>query len=294
MDWDKLRIFYAVAEAGSFTKAGDKLNLSQSAISRQISGLEASLKTSLFHRHARGLTLTEEGELLFRTAHDVFTRLSMAQSLLMEAREKPSGELRVTAGGAFGSHWLARRLREFIDLYPDIRIDLKLDERELDLSIREADIALRSWRPTGPDLIFRKIISVTHHIYASPDYLRRFGMPQSLADLDNHRLITYGPKQAEGLDLNWMQLAERKTGRREPALQINNLYGMLLAVESGLGVASMPNYMIRSNNRIVRILPDVTGPEEEIYLVYPEELKNAKRLTSFRDFILRKVAESRF
>lgn len=294
LDWDKLRIFHAVAEAGSFTKAGDRLNLSQSAISRQISGLEGSLKTSLFHRHARGLTLTEEGELLFKTVHDVLARLNVVQTMLTDANEKPSGELRVTATVAFGTRWLARRIREFLDEYPEMHIGLRLDERELDLSVREADIAFRARRPTEPDLIFRKLLTVTHHIYASPDYLRRHGTPEKLADLDNHRLVCFGDRSPDGDLTNWIQHAEREVGRRIPALEINDLYGMMIAVESGLGIASLPNYMAKNNNRLVRILPEVTGPEEDIYLVYPEELKNTKRLVAFRNFILMKVAESHF
>ena len=103
MDWDKLRVFHAVAEAGSFTHAGEALNLSQSAVSRQISALEESLSVPLFHRHARGLILTEQGELLFRTARDVFSKLSMTEAMLTESREHPKGPLKVTTTVAFGS-----------------------------------------------------------------------------------------------------------------------------------------------------------------------------------------------
>src|SRR5277367_6558034 len=115
MDWDKLRIFYAVAEAGSFTHAGDALNLSQSAISRQISALEDSLKVVLFHRHARGLILTEQGEVLYHTARDVFSKLAMTEAQLSESRERPQGPLKVTTTVAFGTLWLAPRIREFLE-----------------------------------------------------------------------------------------------------------------------------------------------------------------------------------
>src|ERR1044071_2539069 len=123
MDWDKLRIFHAVAEAGSFTHAGEMLNLSQSAVSRQISALEESLKTPLFHRHARGLILTEAGEILYTTVRDVFGKLANVEAQITESRERPSGLLRITATVAFGSVWLVPRLREFLELYPDIEIN---------------------------------------------------------------------------------------------------------------------------------------------------------------------------
>ena len=110
MDWDKLRVFHAVGEAGSFTPAGEALNLSQSAVSRQIGALEESLGVPLFHRHARGLILTEQGELLYQTTRDVFSKLTSVQSMLSESTEKPTGPLRITTTMAFGSIWLTPRI----------------------------------------------------------------------------------------------------------------------------------------------------------------------------------------
>src|SRR4030065_1960952 len=138
MDWDKLRIFHAVADAGSFTHAGHELGLSQSAVSRQISALEESLNVSLFHRHARGLILTEQGELLYRTAHEVFAKLAMTEAQLTESKDRPKGQLKVTATVALGSTWLTPRMGEFLEIYPDVAVDLVLDDRALDLSMREA------------------------------------------------------------------------------------------------------------------------------------------------------------
>lgn len=295
MDWDKLRIFHAVAEAGSFTHAGEQLNLSQSAVSRQIAALEEYLQTSLFHRHARGLILTEQGELLYRTAHDVFAKLAMAEAMLTDSKDKPSGELKVTTPVAFGSIWVAPRVREFVDLYPDVTLVLKADDRELDLSMREADVAIRMRKPTQPDLIQRKLITVHNHIYASPDYLRRFGTPTTMDDLTKHRLIVYGEDAPPPLaDINWLLNTNGREGSSNPVLRINNVYGVMVAVESGLGIAALPDYMVQGNTRIVRILQDSEGPAFDTYFVYPEELRNSKRIAVFRDFLVRKVAEWKF
>ena len=147
MDWDKLRIFHAAAEAGSFTKAGGSIGLSQSAVSRQVGALEGELRVPLFHRHARGLILTEQGEMLYRTARDVIQRLEQTRLKLADSREKPNGELRVTANVGLGAHWLTPRLGEFLDLYPDIQVQLNLTDDELDLSMREADVAVRLRQP---------------------------------------------------------------------------------------------------------------------------------------------------
>ena len=192
MDWDKLKVFHAAAEAGSFTHAGEQLGLSQSAVSRQVSALEQELSVSLFHRHARGLILTEQGELLYRTAHEVFMKLEAARTKLTDSRERPNGDLRVTTTPGLGVHWLIPRLGEFIELYPDIRINLLVTDEELDLSMRQADVGIRMRQPSQPDLIQRKLFSVKFHAFASPEYLKRFGTPQSLADLDQHRILLLG------------------------------------------------------------------------------------------------------
>jgi DNA-binding transcriptional LysR family regulator len=295
MDWDKLRVFHAVAEAGSFTHAGEALNLSQSAVSRQISALEESLSVPLFHRHARGLILTEQGELLFRTAREVFAKLAMSESLISESKDRPKGPLKITTTVAFGSFWLTPRIREFLDLYPEIQVSLVVDDSELDLSMREADVAIRMSPPRQPDLIQRHLLSVQVRIYGSQEYIKKHGMPQRAEDLDEHRLILYGEDARPPVPgINWLLDAGAKPGNdRRPILTVNNAYGVLRAVMSGLGLASLPDYVAAEHNGLVRVLPELTGPPNEAYFVYPEELRSSKRISVFRDFLLRKVAEGR-
>jgi len=295
MDWDKLRVFHAVAEAGSFTHAGESLNLSQSAVSRQISALEESLSVPLFHRHARGLILTEQGELLFRTARDVFSKLSMAEGLISESKDRPKGPLKIQTTVAFGSTWLTPRIREFLDLYPEIQVSLVVDDAELDLSMREADVAIRMAPPRQPDLIQRHLVSIQVHLYAAADYIKKLGMPQKVEDLDKHRLIVYGEDSRPPVqNINWLLDAGTKAGQeRKPILTVNNFYGMLRAVISGLGLAALPDFMAIEHSELVRLLPELTGPPVEAYFVYPEELRSSKRISVFRDFLLRKVAETR-
>jgi DNA-binding transcriptional LysR family regulator len=295
MDWDKLRVFHAVAEAGSFTHAGESLNLSQSAVSRQISALEESLSVPLFHRHARGLILTEQGELLFRTAREVFAKLSMAEGLITESKDRPKGPLKITTTVAFGATWLTPRIREFLDLYPEIQVSLVIDDTELDLSMREADVAIRMSPPRQPDLVQRHLMSVPSHVYAAPDYIKKHGMPQKPEDLDEHRLIVYGEDaRAPVQNVNWLLDAGSRPGReRKPILSVNNFYAMLRAVDSGLGIAGLSDFMAGELGNLVRVLPELIGPPVEAYFVYPEELRTSKRISVFRDFLLRKVAESR-
>jgi DNA-binding transcriptional LysR family regulator len=296
MDWDKLRIFHAVAEAGSFTHAGEALNLSQSAVSRQVSALEDSLRVPLFHRHARGLILTEQGELLYRTAHDVFGKLAITEAQLTESKDRPKGVLKITTTVAFGSTWLAPRMREFLEVYPEIEVHLLLTDGELDLSMREADVAIRLSPPRQADLIQRLLLTVHMHIYAAPNYIKRAGMPNSPADLDNHKLIVYGDDMRPPVpDVNWLlRVGCDGASLRQPSMTVNNSYAVMRAVQSGAGLGALPEFMAQDVSDLVRVLPDLAGPQIDSYFVYPEELRTTERIKVFRDFLLRQVAQSRF
>lgn len=296
MDWDKLRIFHAVAEAGSFTHAGELLNLSQSAVSRQISALEDSLKVALFHRHARGLILTEQGELLYRTAHDVFGKLAMTEAQLTESKDRPKGPLKITTTVAFGSTWLAPRMREFMEVYPEIEVQLLLADRELDLSMREADVAVRLTPPRQPDLVQRHLLTVHMHIYSSVAYIKKHGMPKSPEDLDDHRIIVYGEENRPPVpDVNWLLRIGYQQGQlRRPSLTVNNVYGIMSALRSGAGLGALPDFMTHGINELVQVLPEIEGPQFDAYFVYAEEMRSSKRISVFRDFLLRQVADSTF
>ena len=296
MDWDKLRIFHEAAVAGSFTHAGEKLNMSQSAVSRQVSALESELSVPLFNRHARGLVLTEQGEMLYRTAHDVFQKLQTAQTLLADSKTKPSGDLRVTTTVALGSSWLAPRIGEFIDLYPDIRVELMLEYDQLDLTMREADVGIWLKPPSQGDLIQRRLFTVHLHVYASRGYLKRFGHPEGLADLDNHRILTYGGvPPAQIREINWLETAGLEGGaKRQAVLRVNNIYALKRACQRGVGLAILPDYMAREEGELVQLLTTAELPTFETYFVYPEGAKASKRISVFRDFLVAKAREWSF
>jgi DNA-binding transcriptional LysR family regulator len=296
MDWDKLKVFHAAAEAGSFTHAGEQLGLSQSAVSRQVGALEHELAVPLFHRHARGLILTEQGELLYRTARDVLMKLEAARAQLTDSREKPNGELRVTTTVGIGVHWLTPRLGEFLDLYPDIRVTLITSEHELDLAMREADVAIRLRQPTQPDLIQRKLFSVHFHAYVSPEYLKRFGTPRTIDDLDAHRILAMGGNVPPYLQsVRWL-LGAGRNGKepRAAALEINNVLGLLRACQRGLGVAMLPDYLVEENGGLVQLFGEADSIALDAYFVYPEELKSVARIQVFRDFLVANAQRWRF
>ena len=296
LDWDKLRVFHAAAQAGSFTQAGEMLHISQSAVSRQISALENEVGVPLFNRHARGLVLTEQGELLYRTAHDVFLQLESVRARLTDATEHPSGRLRVTTTVGLGAGWLTYRVQEFLELYPEIQVQMMLSNEELDLNLRQADCAIRLRQPQQPDLIQRKLFTVHLHVYASPLYTERFGMPQSIADLDHHRIVAFGePAPSYLLDLNsLLTIGREATSPRQAVLEINSIMAIKRAVQRGVGVAMLPDYAVEPDAGLVRVIEDVALPSFDTYFAYAETMRSSAKLQVFRDFLFAKARNWEF
>jgi DNA-binding transcriptional LysR family regulator len=288
MDWDKLKTFHFAAETGSLTAAADRLGISQSAVSRQIAALEDNIGVPLFQRHARGLLLTGPGKALWDLTREMAATAAIAESALKDAREKVMGDLKITAPVAFGSQWLAPRLVSFADTYPELKVKLLLDDREYDLLKLEAECAVRLWAATHADLVQRKILSVHVSLYASPEYIKRHGAPATPDDLDSHRIVAFQVGSATPMrELDWATRAGREDASpRQALLEINNVYGMLRAVESGLGIASLPDYIARNNDRLVKILPDLEGPSFDVYFIYPADLKRSRRIAAFRQFLI--------
>ena len=293
MDWDKLKIFYAVAEAGSFTRATINLNLSQSAISRQIQSLEEDLKVQLFERHARGLTLTENGEYVFKTAHEVISKLKDVETSLSDQKNKPTGKLTITTVRSFGTHWLTPRIQEFMQLNPNIEVELIFDDEELDLSTRQADIGIFMRRPKQLNYIQRKLVDINYYIYGSTKYLEKYGIPKTINDLNKHRFISFG-KGAPSPVFNpdWaLKLGVKDNKKRKSIMKVNSVMGLLLAVESGVGLAALPEYLVSSSTNVIKVLPNSAGPITEAHFVYPQSLKNVARVQAFRNFLYSKIGD---
>ena len=296
MDWDKLKIFHAVAEAGSFTNATVNLNLSQSAISRQIQSLEDDLKVKLFERHARGLTLTENGEYVYKTAHEVISKLKEVETSLGDQKDKPSGKITITTVRSFGTHWLTPRIQEFMKLNPEIEVELIFDDKELDLSTRQADIGIFMRRPKKLNYIQRKLIDINYHIYGSNKYLENYGMPKTLNDLSKHKFISFGKGAPSPVyNPDWaLKVGMKDNTKRKPIMKVNSVMGLLLAVESGVGLAALPDYLVFQSRNLIKVLPKVEGPITEAHFVYPQSLRNVARVQAFRNFLYSKISEWEF
>lgn len=290
LDWERLRLFHCVAEAGSLTEAARRLHMSQPALSRQVQALESSLGAKLFHRHARGLAMTHEGQQLFAATRDMSEIIESTRVGIEASRARPTGEIRLTTTVSFGSTWLARQLGDFLNLYPDINVVLQLADGDVDLAKREADVAIRFHAPVQSDLIQKPLVPIRHRLVASPAYLARWGTPRSVEDLDHHRLLAYGPSAPDGLrGINWILEVGHDGPPRVPALAINNSFGVLQAVEAGAGIAALPSYLIRVSGKLQTLLPEVEGPVFKTFFVYPSELRRSVRVGVLRDFIVSRM-----
>ena len=293
MDWDRLRIFHIVADAGSFSHASEEINTSQSAISRQISNLEYEVGIPLFHRHPRGLILTEQGELLYKRTRNIVDIIKDAEFELIDSKERPSGDLSVTTTVGLGTNWLTPRLRDFTSRFPEINLELRLTDAELDVGMREADIAIRFHKPQQLDLIQRKLFTVHFHLYASPDYLDEFGTPSKASDLKNHKIVTYGRAPDYLKEINWLEKITKEY-KIKPILKIGNIKGLHMAVSNSIGIAMLPDYLIGHDDSLIRISFNAKLPEIDTYLTYAEERRNSKRIAVFREFIVEKGKEWSF
>jgi DNA-binding transcriptional LysR family regulator len=291
VDWDKIKLFYEVAEAGSFTRAGERLGLNQSSVSRHISTLEQDLNVPLFHRHSRGLILTEHGDMLLRAANEMRHSLEATRQRFTETSERPAGDLKVTATVGIGGFWLTNRIAEFLDLYPEVNVELILSNDELDLVMREADLAIRLRRPVQPELIQRRLFTIHYHAYASHAYLDRFGEPRSVADLDHHRIVCLGGNQpAFILDLHRLpNLGRDPKSPRPSRFMVNDSLALRHAIETGAGIGMAPDYTMHDNPKVRRVLEEVEMPVLDSYLVYPEAMRSVARVQAFRDFLAAKA-----
>ena len=292
MDWDRLRVFHAVAEAGSITHAGETLHLSQSAVSRQIQSLELAMGATLFHRHPRGLLLTSEGEILYEATQEITAQLNASAVRLRDNREGVHGPLRVTTTLGFGVKWLTPRLPKLLDLHPGLSIELLMTGDILDLPMREADVAIRMRAPKQADVIGKKLWTMRIGLFASQAYLDRRGTPETPDDLSEHDLIVYGEKaQQRTSDIEWLNREGAVGQSLRPRVTVSTQFAVLEAARQGVGIGIMPDYLADASDSLVRLLPDHEGPEIEPHLVYAREMRTSKRVAVFKAFLTDELAQ---
>lgn len=287
-DWDGLRFFIAVAEAGSLTAAAKSLATNQPTVGRQIDKLEQQLGLKLFQRSVKGLSLTEEGVRLLEQSRAIEAQFIRLERGLTGAPGL-GGTVRLALPEGLCLEVLTPRLPEFYAAHPDIRLILNVSANSADLTRGEADMAVRLYRPSEASLVVKKLGDMTMGLYASKAYLERWGTPSSVSELARHRVIGYGDRLA-GLEENRWLLAHAK-----PELQVlrsDSTSTRLRATLAGVGIAIQPQRFSLSNPQLQQLLADVVLPAHEMWLVYHQDLRELARVRALAEFIVASLADA--
>jgi DNA-binding transcriptional LysR family regulator len=288
INWNRLTAFYHTARLGNIKHACAKLNIDQSTLSRTIQSFEESLGFKLFNRIPHGVVMTKQGEILFPVIEKVLFDIDAALLTAKEEGEIPKGTLKVATTVALASLWLVQLIPGFLEEYQDIELYIIGDDERLNVKAREADVLIAPYIDHSPDLIQTYLFSCCLQLYASPQYLEKFGCPQTVDDLDNHRLITFGTDTIRPYsDIDWLLRVGLPSGMiRKPYLSINSSKGASQLAEQALGIVALSDEFPQIEElNLVKILPDVKGPTIDLYYIYPQSLKNSKRVKVFGEYI---------
>ncbi|MBT5570059.1 MAG: LysR family transcriptional regulator [Alphaproteobacteria bacterium] len=289
----EMRVFVAVADAGSFVGAARKLVISPPAVTRAVAALEARLAVQLFQRTTRAVRLTEPGARFVETARHLLLELDTAEKELVGEAGDVAGILMISASVTFGRYVLAPIVAEFLAAHPQIRISMVLSERLVELVDEGIDLAVRIAELPDSSLIARRVGTVQRMLVASPDYLAAHGVPETPAALSDHAVIAF-----TGLLQNreW-RYRTRQGARRlavEPRLEVNDAATAIMAAEAGQGITGVYSYMVSDavqEGRLVPVLADHALQPVPVQLVYPEGRFVAPKLRAFMDFAAPRLSE---
>ncbi len=292
MEWDKLKTFYYVAKNLSITNAAKEINITQSALSRQILLLESQLKFKLFERHAFGLSLTKEGQMLYKTVKKIIDDLDSTMNNIKGTPSELDGPLKIYTTVSLANSWFAGNYwGEFTSRFPNINLTLVGNDSVPPPDTTQASVSLSPYISNRDDLIQEHLMAWHLKLYAHSSYLRNFGIPKNADDLVHHRILTYGSEGSHPYNnINWvLNLTSQPL---KPWSSINSAQGLLAAIEAGLGIASFSEEFTALNGspRLIPVLPHLSGPTVDIFYVYPKKFKTFKRIIVFREF-LREVVQ---
>ncbi len=267
-DWELLSTFVAVARAGSLTAGAQTLGISQPTAGRHVQSLEDALGTPLFVRHARGLSLTEEGDRLLTSAQEVADRVEAIFRDRPATPEALAGTVRISAAEPIGVHAIAPCLAALRQELPDVALELVIDHSPANLSSREADIAIRMFRPRQLDLVASRIGEVEIGMFASQAYLERHGAPQLVEPGAGHTFIGYDR------DATWHQaIAKLGLSARDFAYRCDSIPAQIQAARDGVGIAALHAPLAARCPELARVLPELSLPGIEMWLVMHRELR---------------------
>lgn len=294
MDLEKLKVFYQVVKQGSISAAAQKLRVAQSAVSRSISMLEAEFNTQLFIRPggAKGVILTDVGQILFTSAKKILDIENFTTVEIEDFNREPFGTLKIVSSLGIINFWFIDLIKDFNGLYPQLNLILEgYNEVDVNFETSDADVLIGPFMPQASELVQQYLMSYPLKMYASKDYLKTFGTPKTLADLDNHRIIIFSTSRKSFLgNVDWhLNLGCPPGVSRKPFLQVNSSLALKKAAAQGLGIISMsPNFP--GVNELIQILPEIEGHRVDIYYSYHRNFKNSKRIIALHEFLRQNIS----
>ncbi len=287
---DKLKLmktFMLIVEEGSIVQAAKSLGITKAAASKQLIDLENSLNTQLLQRTTRSLKLTDAGQSFYQSAKRIFMTISEAEFMITHTHEKPSGVLRITSHRYFGERYIVNNLKEFIKLYPDLKIDLELADRFPDLEKENIDV-LCGVGHEGPDYLVRKKVLSTYHILCASLTILRIGIHKTPNDLKQHRYITHSFRNPDNL----LVFSNHKEVYLDYHIRVNDAQAMLRCALQGLGIAKIYDYFVEESIRkgeLVELLQKYREPQKSLYVFYQQHKFVQPKIRLFLDFLYEKV-----
>ena len=283
MDWSILRDFIAVAETGGLSQAARRLRVSQPTLSRRIAALEAQLKVPLFQRTPRGLLLTDAGENVLAGARRVEEEALAIERRADAAQEGLSGTVRLSVTESIGALWLPKRLAAFHAKYPGVCVEVLVDNRAANLVRREADIAIRLFRPDQPDLIARHVGEMVMGLYGAKDYLAKHGTPTTVMQLKSHFLVGFDENM--GTRNKAVQRLERCFSPEKIVHRSSSFIGQLTATQAGIGLGVHDCVLADADATLTRVLPEDFDHRMEVWLVTHADMRRSGRIRAVYDFL---------
>lgn len=287
IDMNVFPILIAVADNLNITKAAESLNLTKSAVSKALQGVEDKLGVKLFYRTTRSISLTQVGIIYIDYIRQSHQLAITADDMISQYSEKASGILRICAPMSFGTLHLSKLMPLFMRKYPNLEIELFLDDKVTDLISGGYDIALRIGELSDSLLVARRLSPCKSQLYASKEYLARNGIPKKVSDLKNHNCLAYSFYQA-GQEWIFYYKGQKFSHIPKGSFRVNNSQALVKMVEEGIGIALLPNFITladETNNHLVPILVDHELPDHSIYVVYPEKKYLPRKVAVLIEFL---------
>ena len=290
-----IAVFVQVVDSGSFTSAAQRLDISKSVVSKYITRLEGHLGARLLNRTTRRLSLTEVGRVFYERSRKGLIDIQEAQLEVSRLQSEPRGLLRINTPMSFGILHIAPALPEFTAQYPEVTVDMNLDDRKVDVIEEGFDISVRISDLPDSSLVARRIAPCRHAIVAAPSYIEQRGEPSSPDDLRDHNIITY--RYQESAQLWHFRTPDNKTTSAavSSTVTMNNSLAIRSALLEGAGIARIPTFVVGGDiqaGRLIPLLSNYETLEVAIFVVYPQRQHLSPKVRAFVDFIAKKITDS--